>query len=69
MDISTQDRDANAVLLGQVLQAQDQCLALLLVLVSSVVVIQVVQEINTTIKLVEEATTNTETLVEQPVRC
>lgn len=69
MYVSTQDRDTDAVLLGQLLQTQDQSLALFLVLVSSVVVVQIVQEIDTAIKLVEEATPDAETLVQEPVYC
>lgn len=64
MYISTQDGDSDAVFLRQLLQTQNQSLALLLVLVSRVMVIQIVQKIDAAVKLVEETAADAESFVE-----
>lgn len=64
MYISTQDGDSDAVFPRQLLQTQNQSLALLLVLVSRVMVIQIVQKIDAAVKLVEETAADAESFVE-----
>lgn len=65
MDIASENSNAYTVLLRDLLHSVNQCFALLLVLVSCVVVVQIIEEIDATIKLVEHAASNTKALVEE----
>ena len=65
MDISAQNGDADTVFLGKVLQPMHEHLSFLLVLVGGVMVVQIVQKIDASIKLVEHASGNTKALVQE----
>jgi hypothetical protein len=68
VDVTTENGDTHGVLFREGLEAVDEFPALLFVLASSVVVVQIVQKIDTSVELVEEATSNTKTLVQETKR-
>ena len=68
MDITAEDCHSNRVLAGKLLQLLDQHLALLFVLVCGVVIVQVIQQIDLTVKVVEKASCKPETFIQETER-
>lgn len=65
MDVSREDGDADGVRGCDVLQHLDQLMALALVSAGCVVVVEVIEKIDTTVKVVDKAACDTEALVQE----
>lgn len=68
VDVATEDGDADGVGFRQVLHAEDELFALLFVLVGGVVVVEVVEEVDSAVELIEETSCNAETFVQEADR-
>lgn len=65
MHVSAQDRYADRMLLGKLLQAQNQCFPLYFVVVGGVMVVKIVEKIDLSIKVVKKGACNAETAVQE----
>ena len=65
VNVAAQNGNANGVGSGKGLQAEDQVLAFFFVLARGVVVVQVIEEVDLTVEVVEEAASQAESFVQQ----